>query len=225
MITRALLPLVLLVPAGGGDEAAREALGKFSDRFRELRGLSASFVQSRRTALLSEPIRSSGKLHYRRDPAHLVFEVEKPHRSFVHFDGKTYRVYRPDEKQLEQYEIEDAEMARWLFMAFNPKVEEIEKSFAIKSGAAKEDTLEVVLVPSEGKLLKAVAKLTLVLARGDAPGDPLLRKIGYVDPDQDEVTFEISNAALNPALPPETFELKLPEGVKVFKHKKKSDGK
>src|SRR5262245_1259363 len=211
MTARTLWVLALFAQAGD-DGSARVALGKFSDRFREIRGLSASFVQSRRTALLAEPIKSSGKLSYRRDPAHLVFEVEKPHRASVHFDGKSYRVYRPDEKQLEHFEIEDSEMARWLFMAFNPKVEEIEKSFGIKAGSAKEDTLEVVLTPTEPKLLKAIARLTLLLVRGDAPGDPLLRRIGYVDPDQDEVSFEISDASLNPTFPPETFELKVPEG-------------
>jgi len=222
MIARPLLLLTLLVQAGSADEAARAALGRFSERFRDLGGLSASFTQSRRTALLNEPITSSGKLRYRRDPARLVFEVEKPRRASIHFDGKSYQVYRPDEKQLEQFEVEDSEMARWLFMAFHPKVEEIGKSFAIKAGSLKEETLEVVLVPSEAKLLKVLAKLTLVLSRADAPGDPLLRRIGYVDAEQDEVSFEITDAALNPTLSPEVFELKLPEGVKVFKHKKKA---
>jgi outer membrane lipoprotein-sorting protein len=225
MIARPLLLPLLLLFQAGSDESARSALGRFSDRFRDLTGLSASFTQSRRSALLNEPIKSSGKLHYRRDPAHLVFEVEKPHRASVHFDGKSYQVYRPDEKQLEQFEIEDSEISRWLFMAFNPKIEEIEKSFIVKSGTAKEETLEVVLVPSESKLLKVIAKLTLLLSRGDAPGDPLLRQIGYVDPDQDELSFEISNATLNPSFAPETFELKLPEGARVLKHKKKTNEK
>lgn len=222
MISRLFLAAAALLQGAEGDAAAKDALRKFSERFREMRSLSASFTQKRRTALLDEPITSSGKLYYRREPARLVFEVARPNKASIHFDGKTYQVYRPAEKQLEQFELEDSEMARWLFMAFHPKVEEIEKSFTIKSGGSKDGTIDVVLEPTEEKLLKVIAKLTLTIAREGDAGDALLRRITYVDPEQEEVSFELSDAHLNPELAADAFELRIPDGVRILKHKKKN---
>lgn len=207
---------------GRQEDVAKATLRKFSARFREMKSLSAAFTQNRRTVLLDEPIKSSGKLHYRREPARLVFDVEKPRKAAIHFDGKTYQVYRPEEKQLEQFELEDSEMARWLFMAFHPKVEEIEKSFRISAGSSKDGALEVILEPTEPKLLKVIERLTLVLAQTEDAGDAMLRRITYVDSEKEEVSFDLAGARLNPELPAETFELKVPEGVRVLKHGKKN---
>src|SRR5688572_24262330 len=77
---------------------ARAALRKLSERAATLRTLSAGFVQLRRTPLMREPIKSSGKLHYRRDPEKLVFLFADPRTSVIHLDRSLYQVYRPDEK-------------------------------------------------------------------------------------------------------------------------------
>src|SRR6185295_17880158 len=63
-IAAAVLLAAALLPAAGAqaqnDDAAKAALQKLADRFKELRTLSAKVVQVRRTELTDKPITSSG---------------------------------------------------------------------------------------------------------------------------------------------------------------------
>ena len=53
----------------------------------------AGFVQDRHSALLSEPLRSRGRLHYRA-PGYLLREIDAPFASRTVLDGDTLRMWR-----------------------------------------------------------------------------------------------------------------------------------
>lgn len=208
---------VLALCAQADDEAAREALKKLAGRFQDLRTLSCRVTQSRTTVLLEEPITSAGKLYYRREPGKLVFRMTEPRRTELHFDRKTYQVYRPEEKRLERLEFPDDEVSTYLLMVFQPKPEEIEKRFAVKAGKVVDGKVEVRLDPTDEKVRRRLRRLTLVLEKSNAT----LRSISYTDPDGDEVRFDLSEITLNPALPPETFKLTVPAGTRILNHQVK----
>ena len=206
--------LVLALQAAPADDAARAALGKLSERFRDLKTLSCSIAQERRTALLEKPIASAGTMVYRREPGRLVFRMSAPRTTEIHMDRTTYQVHRPDEKRLERIEFENDELTGRLLMVFQPKEEEVGKAFAVRAGASKDGRIEVRLEPQDEKVRKRLRRLVLTIRESDGA----LERILYEDADGDEVRFDLTDVKLNPELPAETFELKVPEGTKVFRH-------
>ena len=210
------LPLIMAVAlvSAGQDDAAKTALQKLSERFKDARTLSAKVVQTRKTAILDKPIVSSGALFYRREPARLVFKMTEPRTTEIHLDKAAYQVYRPDEKRLERYEFENDAATGRLLMVFQPKPDEIGKAFTVRKGESAKGEIEVLLEPSDEKVRARLRRLALTLDEADGS----LKKIAYTDPDGDEVRFELSEVKINPELDAATFELKVPEGTRVLKH-------
>ncbi len=217
MLLSLLCGAVLLQDAPPGDEDARAALKKLAEQFREARTLSAKVGQERRTELLDQPIRSSGTMIYRREPARLVFRMSEPKRTEIHLDRTSYQVHRPDEKRLERFEFEDEALSGRLLMIFEPKPEELGKTFLPTTVAKREGEIDVRLEPRDEKVRGHLKKLVLTVA---LPGG-MLRRIEYVDGEGDEIRFDLAEVAVNPALAPESFELKVPEGTRVLRHKAK----
>lgn len=192
----------------------RAVLQKLADSLKSARTLAASFKQVRRSALLDEPIVSRGRLAWRREPEALAFLITEPSRSEVRFEKGMYTVYRPDEKQVERFELEDDSMTRALFAAFTPDVARIE-AFAKVS---LDDRKRVVLEPKDPKSRKLFSGIAL----GVGP-DGGLRGITLREADGDEVEFELTDVVLNAEVPADTFALKTPPGVRVLTHKVAAD--
>lgn len=203
----------IAVPAQD-DDGARAALQKLSERLKDAKTLSAKVVQSRKTALLDQPIVSSGTLFYRREPARLVFRLTSPKTSEIHLDAAAYQIYRPEEKRLERIEFEDRSITGKLLMVFQPKSDEIGKAFSVRKGASKPGEIEILLEPGDEKIRKRLTRIALGLDEKSG----LIKRISTADADGDEVTFELSDLTLDPALDPSIFELKVPEGTRVLKH-------
>jgi outer membrane lipoprotein-sorting protein len=217
MIVRAAAAILLLSSIGvsqeSADEAAQAALRKLSAKLKDARTLSARVVQHRKTELTEKPITSSGMMYYRRDPARLVFHLTEPRKAEIHMDRGSYQVYRPDEKRLERTDFENEEVTAKILMVFEPKPDDLGKTFTIKAGAAKDGRLEVTLESSDPKVRKRLRKIVLTVAEADGA----LHNLAYTDGEGDEVRFELSDVAINPDLSADLFTLKVPEGTRVIR--------
>lgn len=199
--------------------AAKAALQKLCDRFRDLRFLSAGVVQTRRTELLDRPIVSSGKLYYRRDPARLVFQLGEPRKVEIHMDRTSYQVYRADERRLERFEFGADGPSAAILMVFEPKMEALEKNFSVRGGGVKDGVREVALDTTDERLKKRLKGIVLRIAESDAT----LRGMSYTDAEGDDVRFELSDVALNAELEPSRFDLKTADGTRVILQSLKPD--
>ncbi len=204
----------LLLASAQEEDPAKAALRKLGERLKDARTLSAKVVQSRKTALLEQPIVSSGTLFYRREPGRLVFRMTEPRVTEIHLDRTAYQVYRPDEKRLERIEFADDAVLGRLLMIFEPKADEIGKAFTVRKGESAKGRIEVLLEAVDEKVKQRMTRLSLSLDEADAT----LRKIVTVDAEGDEVRFELSDLKLNPELDAGAFELKVPEGTRVLRH-------
>jgi outer membrane lipoprotein-sorting protein len=214
-VARLALGLILILSAqdAPADAAAKAALQKLASKMKDVRTLTATVVQSRRTELLDKPIVSSGTLAYRREPAHLVFHLTEPRRAEIHLEKSSYQVYRPDEKRLERIDFESDDWTSRILMMFEPKPEEIGKAFAVKGGASREGAIEVQLESSDERFRKRLRKIVLTVAEGDGT----LRRIAYTDAEGDEVQFDLAHVEVNPVLPPDAFLLKTEEGTRILR--------
>ena len=225
-MARILLALLLMGGAAGleaqespADEAARAALRKLAARMKEIRTLTASVTQSRRTELLDKPIVSSGSMAYRREPALLVFHLTEPRKAEIFLDRTSYQVFRPDEKRLERIEFEGEDVTAKILMVFEPKMDDIGRSFSVKSGEARDGRIEVQLESSDERFRKRLKKIVLTVAEADGS----LHRIAYTDAEGDEVQFDLSQVAMNGDIPAETFQLQVPEGTRVLRRTVKQD--
>lgn len=200
--------MTLLLAALLAQDPAADALKRLGARMKDVGTLSCSIRQIRKTALIETPLVSAGTMSYRREPGRLVFRLTEPRSSEIHMDRRAYQVYRPDEKRLERIEFEDDVLTGQLLTLFDPKPEAMGKAFKMSMVAG-----DLLLEPLDEKVKKRLASLTLTLA-----GDEI-RRLRYVQADGDEVTFELSDVRLNPALPASAFELQVPEGTRILTHK------
>ncbi len=214
-----ILHLALALLAQDPADEAKAVLARLSERMRAAKTLSAEFTQTRRSALLEQPIVSKGRLCYRRDPEALAFLLTEPSRSEVRFEKSAYAVYRPDEKQLERFEFEDDTVTRGLFMAFNPDVEKMGKFAKLRIAGRKDGVASVVLEPVDDRAKRLFKSIALSIVEKDGA----LAGISYTDADGDDVEFALAGLAVDAAVPAETFAPKLPEGVKTLVHKVKAD--
>jgi outer membrane lipoprotein-sorting protein len=218
MLRAAALAFVLIAPAlcaqdSPADRSAQAALKKLAERLKEAKTLSARVVQHRRTELLDQPIDSSGMMYYRREPARLVFLLTEPRKAEIHMDRTSYQVYRPDEKRLERTDFGGEDVSGKILMVFEPKTEELGKAFAVRGGESVDGQIEVRLEPSDEKVRKRLRRVALRIVEADGA----LRRLTYVDADGDEVTFDLSDVAINPELPADRFILQTPEGTRVIR--------
>jgi outer membrane lipoprotein-sorting protein len=213
-----LLALLLFgVPAGAqdspADAAAKAAFKKLSEKFKDLRTLSAKVVQTRRTELMEKPLLSSGTMYYRREPAQMVILLAEPSKAEIHMDRKSYQVYRPAEKRLEVTEFTGEGVSGKILMAFEPKADDVGKTFSIHGGESRDGKIEVRLESSDEKVQKRLRRISLTIAEADGA----LHRIVYVDAQGDETQFDLSDVALNPELAPSVFRLNIPEGTRVLR--------
>lgn len=195
------------------DDPAQAALKRLAERFKDAKTLSAKMVQSRKTAILDQPIVSSGTLFYRREPGRLVFRMTEPRVTEIHVDKSAYQVYRPDEKRLERIEFENDAVLGRLLMVFEPRSEEIGKAFRVSKGEGAKGEIEILLEALDEKVKKRLTRISLSLDEKDAS----LKRITTVDAEGDEVRLELSELKLNPELDAAAFELKVPEGTRILK--------
>jgi outer membrane lipoprotein carrier protein len=221
---RLFAALLLLAPAldaqdSPADVAAKAALRKLADRFKEARTLSARVTQSRKTELLEKPLISTGMMYYRRDPARMVFRLTEPRKAEIHMDRTSYQVYRPDEKRLERTDFENDDVTGKILMVFEPKPDDLGRTFAIRGGESKDGRIEVKLEPSDEKVRRRLKRVSLTIAEADGA----LHRLSYFDGEGDEVTLDLSDVAINPDLSADLFTLQVPEGTRVLRRTVKKE--
>jgi outer membrane lipoprotein-sorting protein len=211
MIAAAALLFAALQDA---DAAARDALQALAAGLKEAKTMRARVVQSRRTELLDEPIRSSGTLAYRREPGQLSFRLSEPRRTEILIDRTSYQVHRPEEKRMERFDFAEGSPAARLLDVFDPKPDDLGKAFAVKGGALKAGEVEVVLEPRDDKAKAYLKRLRLAVGM---PGG-LLKRVEHEDAEGDRVTFELEGLELNPKLDEDLFRLVPAEGTRILRH-------
>ncbi len=156
--------VVLAEPAG--DPGPQNA-GELFSRMATLSGLEATFVETKKVALLKLPLRSNGTLYYMR-PGHLLRQVNAPKPSRV--------LITP-----ERLELEDAQGTRTMDLRARPDVKLFVESF-IKVLAGDQAALEKVFDIRFARVAKPPetapkADWTLTLTPKTTPLNQLVSKL------------------------------------------------
>jgi outer membrane lipoprotein-sorting protein len=205
-------------------EALPDILARLDASAQQFHSFSAHMKRTDFTAVLNESETMNGTIRIQRGKggATGVIEFTDPNPHTIAFGVHTVERYYPKAGVVEVYDTSKytSVMDEYLLLGFGTTAAELKKAYDIKLGGP--ETLgsaagtRIELTPHSPEVLKLIRKIELWIAEGQS--NPLREKI--TEPSKDTITVEYSGVALNPALPPAAFELKLPAGVRRLVQKK-----
>ena len=193
-----LLPVLLMaLPAAGADDFDR--LRRDAAR---ISSLSADFVQKKSMKILSKPLVSTGKFFYAA-PDSIRWEYVKPIRSVVISEkGASKRYIASGGKMIEDktggaqaMKIVLDEVAGWMKGKFSAN-----PSFAASVREGSETV--IVLTPTGKNTAGMIEKIEITVSRKDA----VVKTVRIVEGAAAETRIDFLRTAVNPALPPGTFQ-------------------
>ena len=192
-----LLVLLMALPAAGADDFDR--LRRDAAR---ISSLSADFVQKKSMKILSKPLVSTGKFFYAA-PDSIRWEYVKPIRSIVISEkGTSKRYIASGGKMIEDktggvqaMKIVLDEVAGWMKGKFSAN-----PSFAASVREGSETV--IVLTPTGKNTAGMIEKIEITVSRKDA----VVKTVRIVEGAAAETRIDFLRTAVNPALPPGTFQ-------------------
>ncbi len=221
-------PASAAVRPGIADPDLRRRLEEIDARGGRIADLTAHFEQARHTPLLKKPLVSSGRVLVK--GSRVRWTVEKPQPSVMVSSAKEIRIYYPQQKTVEVYDL-DQRLGE-LAASPLPRLALLVKHFAIEAlapgapgapgtlGAAEEGEPPARPGLVRLRLLPADAGLRSHVAEVDVDLDPdlaLAVGVTMIDPDGDRTIMRFSDIQLNRGLPDSALELEVPQGTTVVR--------
>jgi outer membrane lipoprotein carrier protein len=192
----------------GGDRVTALIDGVVA-RQRSLRSLRADFVQEKRSALLLEPVHSSGEFAYLA-PDRVRWDYQKPETMVVVFSDDNVTTYHPGQRRAERVRVSRRDRRFVKVLAGRLPLDELTSYFSISladSGASEPYRLR--LTPNRGSLRKKLESLLVEVDR-----ELLLPvTVEYNEADGDSTRYEFHRLELDPPFEDSRFLLELDEGV------------
>jgi outer membrane lipoprotein-sorting protein len=194
-------------------ESLTEVLSRFDQVQGQIRTLSAEFVQTTRSPLLTDPIVAKGRF-YLTKPDSVLWEYSAPEpMRFVVAEGE-YTGYFPERKKAEKRDIKRWSEQLFRFFGLGQGSKELGKFYDIALGAASPDdagTYVLVLSPKKRRVRKNVDQVKLWVDVGSL----LPVRIDYVGKDGAEREIRFVNTRLNPDLAAGLYSVQIPAGVPI----------
>jgi outer membrane lipoprotein-sorting protein len=181
--------------------------------------LSARFEQTKKTAMLRRPLVSSGTVRTKGTATR--WDTEKPHVSAMRIDESQIRVYYPDQKTLETFDV-DVSMRRITATPL-PRLDLVREQFSVSRanvgdlgvgvGQAVERYIGILLTPKEESLRKHVERVRVVIERSTG----CATTVEIVDADGDTTVIAFTDVKTNTGIADADLNLTVPEGTKLVK--------
>lgn len=195
----------------GGTELDRR-LDEIDVRLESVKTLKARFEQRKFTPILKKPLVSSGKVAVLGERT--LWETQRPNQSVMLTDSRQLRVYYPDQKVIEVYEL--GEDVRGFSGSPLPRIAPLRAMFEISEGRGDgkrprdEDVLVLELLPKGETLKKHVERVRVEIDTRV----PCARRIEITDIDGERTEIEFRDVTLNAKVDEDEVVLKAPAGTR-----------
>ncbi|HSB71505.1 MAG TPA: outer membrane lipoprotein carrier protein LolA [Candidatus Methylomirabilis sp.] len=190
-----------------------EIIERLQQRQREVTGVRAAVVQRKRHPLLAGEAVSQGVLLFRR-PNLVRWEMSRPDRTIILFDGRTVLTYHPDREEAERRDLRDDFGVRsavdFLTSGMSLAISDLEKRFQVEL-YRKDGQLVLRLTPRSRLLARVIASVAIYQHEGEA----IPRQIEVIGQKGDRTEITLTGVAINPRFPEDAFILHLGPGVRV----------
>ncbi|MEX0746278.1 MAG: outer membrane lipoprotein carrier protein LolA [Phycisphaeraceae bacterium] len=199
-----------------------EALQEMDRRSSEIKTLRARFVRHRHTPLLREPLVSEGMVLIKGD--RVRWETEAPSPSTTLIGDDQVRIYQPEDRRLEVYEIEDR--ASRFGAGPLPRLTDMLDDFSIKQMSRAElfrasdedddgagDGLALRLTPKREAVADNVQAIDMLIE----PKSGRLLRLRMRSDESQWTAYRFVEHEVNVDLPDDAFTLDLPPDVEVVR--------
>lgn len=205
------VPATTGAPTATDIEPALEAELKSIDaRVESVQDLTADFEQTRHSPLLRKPLVSKGEVRVK--GARVRWDTKTPHPAVMSIDLRELRLYYPDQKVVEIYELTDA--LRRVTASPLPRLATVREQFTIvRSPDQPRDAdklLAIDLTPKDKDLRDRVAKVRVTIERATG----LAAQMNMTDADGEETLIAFTSARVNSGLADRELELDVPAGTR-----------
>jgi outer membrane lipoprotein-sorting protein len=215
MNTLPALVAMILAAQPAPDAALIERLTAIDAKAATIRDLTAEFEQKKHTALLKEPMVSSGRVRVKGST--IRWDTEKPRPSVIHIDEKEVRVYYPEDAALEIYTVD--EQLRRLTGSPMPRLKPMQEQFDIAAmpttqieGAVADPSLLAIRLTPKAETLRKHVKEVHVLIN---PETGLTERLEMLDPEGDRTLIRFLKPRTNTGLDEKDLALKVPSETKI----------
>ncbi len=174
----------------------------------------ADLTEVRRMALLAREQVFRAKLAMDL-PGRIRLEYVAPERRVYVLDEGKLTGWIPSRNRVEKVDLSRRKKRLQRLLALGQDGASLEKEFRVRlaDDEPREGTAELVLVPRSRRIRRRVKEIRLWIDR--ELGVP--RAIRYTTGDDNVVEISLSHVEINPAIPPATFQLSVPEGARVVR--------
>ncbi|MBI3098327.1 MAG: outer membrane lipoprotein carrier protein LolA [Planctomycetes bacterium] len=213
----ALIPLTAFLSARGDEPPSPSAvMARWAAKTKEVRSVTASFIQTRRMKIFTEPIVSKGKLLMRIEPGRtsILWHTIEPEEGYTSITPERILTWLPAEKSAEEIPFGKAQepFARLLLGPVLPAG--IEADFEITESAdpaPAHGEASQVLIPRSEAVRRIVAGIRIVVDEESG----LVKRLAISEPSGDRIEVALADFSVNPPLDPAALDVPIPADVKV----------
>ena len=189
-----------------------EVVKEIAERQRKIETLEADFRQRKELSLLASAEISEGRFVFAK-PNRVLWSYETPEPVRMLIADGWLTTYYPDLERAETIEVRRFEDRIFRYLgAASGAIEELGRYFDFKFIDRKDEPAYVLeLTPKTKTVARRVRKLTIWIDRETF----ITSSFEYVEGDGDTTQYEFFNITINGPVPPATFRLDLPAGVRV----------
>lgn len=198
------------------DPKERKIIDEKLDKLHEgIESIRATIDQRKHITLLKKEIVTKGYVTLQK-PTSLRLETVSPERSIIVVDDKTMRVYRPDEKKAEEFDLSGNVIARNTVQYFREFIlgpsGGIDSRFDINV-YINDSFIVYELIPTSKIIAKYLMSIIILYEKDTG----LPESFTVTTPRGDKTITKLTNIDINPHIEPGTFDLNLPADVKIIK--------
>ena len=215
------VPLFAAV-APGAAPSVPDVLARFDEAAASFHAASAQFRQISHTAVIDDDTEDRGSMVIYKAPNHdlngLMEYLGKDRRS-VSINRGAIQIFHPKTNSVEVYELgkHGEQVVQFLLIGFGTSGKELAANYQVRvlptNPSGPPNTTRLELVPKSPDALKYLKKVDLWIQDGAAY--PVQEKL--YQPSGDYTLVVYSGLQVNPTLPKEALEMKLPKNVR-FEH-------
>ena len=190
-----------------------QVLLRLEEKARDIRDLSAQFIQEKHTALLRRPLVSKGTVMVTLKPPRMKWDTHKPHPSVMLITTEEVRIYYPQQAILEIYELEDqlGPLASSPILHLSALRDHFQIDVPLP--ATQGDQVTLKLTPLDPALLDHVSVITLSVHTATG----IVSRAEIINLDNELTVLSFEKIRINQGLTEQALELKVSKDTSVVR--------